>query len=154
MLKNIIVITFVLLISTAVASGNTKAPDDYNCKIVINKNSCWQEYDVEVFIANPFAEDKTPDKSIKLMNDNTKNVVYLPCSKQEYLQVSAKFSPVIWVGQENVVYYSKKTWSIPEAPPAGTDTLVLNLCFPDDFNKVPQPHGNIQKCSCNDKQDS
>lgn len=141
-------IKFLTVIVAVILSMASYAKNDFVCKLVLYKNSCWDGYEVTVSVYDPYVKPKKNKATLVVKKNKFEAAVEFPCKNREYVTLESKFSPTIWEGKENEIYKSRKTWVIPtEIDDKATDWRI-NLCFPADFQGVPQPTGALRDCKC------
>lgn len=119
---------------------------DVTCYLNIVKNSCWNEYDVNIIV-----EDMTQRKPLSkvVLPKNTKwKRVSFNCSPGQTIHYLATFSPAFWEALKGKTYFSKQYWSLPSELTPGDVAWELTICFPKEFSGVPFPPTAGQDCKC------
>lgn len=119
------------------------------CTFTLVKDSCWKDYDVTIIVHDVM--NPKPMLSVTVPKGKTWVRQATECRESQKINYSATFSPVIWRGQENRVYYVKKTWTLPNKIKSGDSAWEVRLCFPQDFAKVPESPTATANCDCNYK---
>ena len=145
---NRIIKTSILIAVSSLSLVPSFAKENFECRLYLYKNTCWKNYSVSVKVLDPYDKSEKSKASVTVKKDKGKSYVKFPCNAREYVSLEAKFSPTIWEGKENEVYQSKKTWVIPTEIHEDALDWRINICFPGDFQGVPQPTGELRDCKC------
>lgn len=129
-----------------VLSASAFAADKLPCRVLLVKNSCWQRYSVAVdFIAAGSLKSvvtlKMPVKTPYVYQE-------FKCQSDSMMTFVGQFSPTIWQGDEDKIYRALHVWNVPEQLKKGKSYWQASLCFPNDFQAVPIPTGDLVNCVC------
>lgn len=141
-LRIIMGLTAFFILSTVQASS-------FQCAVELVKATCWKDYDVSVHVVSstwPNIENKLTIPKGKMMAKRE-----FSCRAMDSVSANASFSPAIWENAGNEKYRQKKRWFVPNDLPAGSDTFLIEICFPRDFAGVPLPLGDARNCGCYEK---
>jgi hypothetical protein len=132
------------LIAVLIAS-NAYALD---CVITSVKNSCWKDYEATITLRD--VQTKQDITTFKIPKDQMWGRTTISCHPGQILDAKVSFSPDIWEGDGSKVYYSKRIWTLPGRAPGREFSWTLNMCFADDFSRMPEPIKS-KGCFCDPK---
>lgn len=116
------------------------------CKVVLHKNSCWQDFQVTADISVNSGDAKQTSELVVKKGAAVAELTYA-CTQNDTISIVSHFTPTIWKGRQGAKYKSAKTWNVPQLPKEAKE-WVISLCFPEDFQRVPDPFGDLQDCQC------
>lgn len=121
----------------------------FNCFFTLVKNSCWENYDVNVDVV-----DADNGKRV-LVGNVPKGKLWsrtkFTCQPGESFNYTAYFSPIIWAADKGKHYPGKSTWSLPPEIKKGDTAWNITVCYPEEFSEVPYPETNAVSCKCDNQ---
>ena len=148
-LLGLILIVFLSVGATKDQETDLEVKEDFLCKLVIQKNTCWNNYEVTTEIIDIHANaDQQLLGKVTISKDKLYNSLFFKCLHGSLLSFSSSFSPPIFKEQKDKKFSTTKLWSVPYNIPKNADSWLISLCFPDDFHKVPMPLGAVRNCKC------
>lgn len=143
-----LVLMFTLL-ANAEKNIQIETKDAFLCKLFIQKNTCWKNYEIttKIIDINASADKQLIGKIIIDKNKLNGSLIF-KCSKGTLLSFQSSFNPPIFQEQKDKLFFTKKLWKVPSSIPKDAEVWVISLCFPDDFQKVPMPMGEVKNCKC------
>lgn len=119
----------------------------FTCKLQLTKASCWQDYQVTLYIVDK--NKPTVVQSFDFPKGLDKHTVEFACNPGQTMELQAQFSPAIWQDDEKKRFISKNLWQIPLRLMPGHDVWMMNVCFSSDFQGVPKPTTALSgECDC------
>jgi hypothetical protein len=144
-----ILFTFFSLQVNAELTNDVETKGDFSCRLFIQKNTCWDNYVITTEIVDVNAsEDKKSLGKLVVDKEHAYNSLTFDCKKGGLLSFRSSFEPPIFKEQQGKQFLTKKLWMVPFKIPKDSEAWVVELCFPDDFQKVPMPLGEVKNCKC------
>ena len=147
-MENFMYIRCIIFVMSLLFANYSIAKEDFSCKLFIHKNTCWNDFDVMIDLYDPYEKPFNAKANIAVKKDALENSIEFPCKGRDFITLRAKFSPTIWAGKEDELYKSKKTWVVPLEIDDNAIDWRISVCFPGDFQSVPQPTGVLKDCKC------
>jgi|GEM_PF-741500 len=117
-----------------------------NCKIIVAKNTCWNNYEIKVRMLDALTLKEYA--VIDVPKGQHYTVKEMQCESGKQVFFRASFKPVIWQNQKGDFYQTKRFWDVPQALVKDAKHWEVKLCFPRDFDNVPIPPGDLHDCQC------
>jgi len=146
MIKIKSLLSTILLIGSSVAWGESKIDKQFTCKLIMQKNSCWHDFEVWSTVIEKFSEVKKADIYLKPGKEPAS--VEFKCNPEQSYYLSSKFKPLIWNDDKDKVFYSSKIFVVPKSLPTTEEKWQIHACFPDTFSHVPMPLHGMLNCTC------
>lgn len=116
------------------------------CQLQVQKDNCFQNYNVSVEAYLQGSSARLFDLAVA--KGQSQGVREFHCEPNQVLELTARFSPVFWQGDENKVYAKRSAIRLPATFPADMRVWKLTACFGGDFIGVPLPPEANRQCRC------